>query len=406
MSYDIDKIRADFPLLSKKINDQDFVYLDNAATTQKPSAVIDSIIDSYTSCNANVHRGVYKMSREATAKHEAAREYIAQFIGAKKEELIFTRGTTESINAIAYTYGETNIHKGDHIVVTLLEHHSNFVPWQQLAKRKNASLGVVPFKEDGSLDMEAFYQEISKQNTKLVAFCQVSNVLGTVNPIQEMIAAVHKVGAIAVIDGAQAVAHTPVNVKDLDADFYAFSSHKMYGPTGIGALYGKASLLQAMPPFHFGGEMIAKVTVAETTFNELPYKFEAGTPDFIGSIAFAEAAEYILSVGFDNIRKHEQALLSYATKRLKEIDEINIIGTAIDKDPVLSFTVSNIHPYDLSLFLDQLGIAVRTGHHCAEPLMEALSLSSTVRASFALYNTNKEIDTLVESLKKSIALLS
>ncbi len=406
MSYDIDKIRADFPLLSKKINDQDFVYLDNAATTQKPSAVIDSIIDSYTSCNANVHRGVYKMSREATAKHEAAREYIAQFIGAKKEELIFTRGTTESINAIAYTYGETNIHKGDHIVVTLLEHHSNFVPWQQLAKRKNASLGVVPFKEDGSLDMEAFYQEISKQNTKLVAFCQVSNVLGTVNPIQEMIAAVHKVGAIAVIDGAQAVAHTPVNVKDLDADFYAFSSHKMYGPTGIGALYGKASLLQAMPPFHFGGEMIAKVTVAETTFNELPYKFEAGTPDFIGSIAFAKAAEYILSVGFDNIRKHEQALLSYATKRLKEIDEINIIGTAIDKDPVLSFTVSNIHPYDLSLFLDQLGIAVRTGHHCAEPLMEALSLSSTVRASFALYNTNKEIDTLVESLKKSIALLS
>lgn len=406
MSYPINKIRNDFPILKTLMNGHPLVYFDNGATTQKPQVVIDAIVEAYTLCNANVHRGVYKMSRQATTKHEDARATIAKFIGAKTQETIFTAGGTESLNLIAYTYGEQNIHEGDNIVVTTMDHHSNFVPWQQLALRKKATLSVVPLTPQGEIDETAFIQAINIPHTKIVALPHVSNVLGTVNPIASLIQNIHSVGAIAVVDGAQAIAHMPVNVAQLDADFYTFSSHKMYGPTGIGILYGKEKILRQMTPFLFGGEMIANVSIQETTFAELPYKFEAGTPNFVGSVALAKAVEYIQNIGMDTIEIYEKSLTEYALSKLKEINEIQIIGNASHRDPVIAFLPKKVHPYDLGLFLDEQGFALRSGHHCAEPLMHSLNLNTTIRASFALYNTLEEIDLFIKALKKSIQMLS
>lgn len=405
MNYNLEEVRKAFPILATEMNGRPLVYFDNAATTQKPRQVLEAIVEAYSTCNANVHRGVYKMSRIATERHESARDRLARFLGAEREEVVFTRGATESLNTIAYTYGETNLCEGDNVVVTIMEHHSNFVPWQQLAKRKGATFSVVSILPDGSLDMEAFQNALTPR-TKLVAFCHVSNVLGTVNPVAEMVAAAHRVGAIAIVDGAQSVAHMPVDVKELDVDFYAFSSHKMYGPTGIGLLYGKRELLEAMPPLFFGGEMIAEVTVERTSFAPLPYKFEAGTPDFVGSIAFAAAADYIETLGMTAIRAHEQDLLHYATTRLTEVEGLRLVGTAAHKDAVLSFVPERVHAYDLGLFLDQQGFALRSGHHCAEPLMQSLGLTTTLRASFALYNTREEVDAFIAAMEKSMAMLS
>lgn len=405
MNYNLEEVRKAFPILATEMNGRPLVYFDNAATTQKPRQVLEAIVEAYSTCNANVHRGVYKMSRIATERHESARDRLARFLGAEREEVVFTRGATESLNTIAYTYGETNLCEGDNVVVTIMEHHSNFVPWQQLAKRKGATFSVVSILPDGSLDMEAFQNALTPR-TKLVAFCHVSNVLGTVNPVAEMVAAAHRVGAIAIVDGAQSVAHMPVDVKELDVDFYAFSSHKMYGPTGIGLLYGKRELLEAMPPLFFGGEMIDEVTVERTSFAPLPYKFEAGTPDFVGSIAFAAAADYIETLGMTAICAHEQDLLHYATTRLTEVEGLRLVGTAAHKDAVLSFVPERVHAYDLGLFLDQQGFALRSGHHCAEPLMQSLGLTTTLRASFALYNTREEVDAFIAAMEKSMAMLS
>lgn len=406
MTYPIDSIRKDFPILNQEMNSRPLVYLDNAATTQKPQAVIDSLVNAYTTCNANVHRGVYKMSRIATQRHEAARAKVAEFIGATSEEILFTGGTTEGINLIAYTYGEANIHEGDHIVVTMMDHHSNLVPWQQLALRKKARFSVVPLTKEGEIDRTAFREALAIPRTKIVALPHVSNVLGTVNPIQELIEEIHQAGAIAVIDGAQSVAHMPVNVRKYDADFYAFSSHKMYGPTGIGALYGKASILRTMPPFLYGGEMIANVSTTATTFADIPYKFEAGTPNFIGSVAFAQAVKYLQSIGMENIRQYESELSQYAYTKLSEIKSIKIIGNPQHRDPVLSFVPTEVHPYDLGIFLDEQGFALRTGHHCAEPLMTSLGITTTIRLSLGLYNTKEEVDAFIVALERSLKMLS
>lgn len=403
MNYDIHKVRADFPILNRSDLTRPWVYLDSAATTQKPQCVIDSINWSYQSCNANVHRGVYKMSREATERHESARLRIAEFIGATSEEVIFTRGTTESINLVASTYGATFIGQGDEIVISAMEHHSNLVPWQQLALRKGATLRVAPLRADGSLDVEA-YKSLLTPKTRFVAITHISNVLGSINPIKELIEEAHKLGAKILIDGAQAIAHSRVNVRELDCDFYVFSGHKMYAPTGIGVLYGKKALLEEMPPYHFGGEMIEKVTFECTTFNKLPYKFEAGTPDYVGSVALATAIDYIESIGIETIAAYETSLLTYAMEQLSTIEGIRLIGTAKEKSGVISFVAEQAHPYDICLLLDELGFALRSGHHRAEPLLDLLGLSSTLRASFALYNTMEEIDALVVALRKVLRL--
>lgn len=404
--YPIERIRSDFPILAKEMNARPLIYFDNGATTQKPQQVIDTIVESYSSCNANVHRGSYRMSREATARHEAARNTVAHFIGAKNEEILFTSGGTESLNAIAYSYGEAIVQKGDNIVVTMMDHHSNFVPWQQLAIRKGASFSVIPLTATGEIDRIAFREAITKLNTRLVAFPHVSNVLGTINPAQELIEEIHQVGAIAVVDGAQAVAHMPVNVQELGADFYAFSSHKMYGPTGVGVLYGRSEILEQMPPFLFGGEMIESVQLSQTTFAPLPNKFEAGTPNFIGTVALASAINYIESIGREAIEAYEATLTDYALERLKELKEVQVISSPARRDPVISFITTNAHPYDVSLFLDAMGVALRSGHHCAEPLMHSLGLSSTLRISFGLYNTKEEIDSFIDLLTHCLAKLS
>lgn len=403
--FDIQQLRSEFPILSTKHHGKPLVYLDNAATTQKPTCVLDSIYTSYTQFNANVHRGTYHLSQEATRRHEEAREFLAHFIGAEKDEIIFTRGTTEGINTIVYTFGNTFIQEGDNIVVTIMDHHSNFVPWQQLALHKGATFTVVTTHEDGRLNMEE-YKKALTPNTKLVAFPLVSNVLGTVTPAKEMITLAHQVGAKVVVDGAQAIAHMPVNVKKLDADFFVCSSHKMYGPNGIGLLYGKRALLESIPPFLYGGEMIQNVTIKETTFAQLPYKFEAGTPDYIGSVAFAEAARWILSVGYENIMKHEQALLRYATEQLTQRNGVHVLGSAPLKECVIAFNFDNVHPYDLAVFLDQQGVAIRTGHHCAEPLLASYGCTSAARLSFAAYNTMEEVDLFMAALDKSLNILA
>ena len=401
----INDIRKDFPILSEKIYKKDLIYFDNGATTQKPRAVVEKIEQGYYHTNANIHRGVHYLSQKATEAHEEAREVVAGFLGAdNKKEIIFTRGTTEAINLIAFSYGEAFCSEGDEIIVSVMEHHSNIVPWQMLCERKKMTLRVIPANEAGELDMKV-YKSLLNERTKLVSVTHVSNVLGTINPVKEIITLAHANNTPVLIDGAQAVPHIAVNVKELDADFYVFSGHKIYAPTGIGALYGKEKWLNAIPPYQGGGEMIATVSFEKTTYNELPFKFEAGTPDYIGSTALAEALKYVSNIGIDDIATYEHELLLYATEKLNEIQGMRIIGQAQNKSSVISFLVNDIHPYDIGMLLDKLGIAVRTGHHCAQPLIDSLGIPGTVRASFAFYNTKEEIDIFVAALKKVVAML-
>jgi cysteine desulfurase/selenocysteine lyase len=401
-----ENIRADFPILSEKVYNKELIYFDNAATTQKPRCVVEKIEYGYFHLNANIHRGVHYLSQKATEAHEAARTTVADFIHAgKREEIIFTRGTTEAINLVATSFGEAFCNAGDEIIISVLEHHSNIVPWQMLCERKAMKLRIIPMNERGELDIDVF-KTLLNEKTRIVSVAHVSNVLGTINPVEEIIRIAHEKNVPVLVDGAQAVPHIPVNVMELDADFYVFSAHKIYGPTGIGALYGKSSWLNAIPPYQGGGEMIKTVTFEKTTYNELPFKFEAGTPDYIGSTAFAEAIRYVQHIGLEKIAAHEHELLTYATERLLEIEGMQIIGTAKEKSSVISFLVGNIHPYDIGMLLDKLGIAVRTGHHCAQPLIDSLNIPGTVRASFAFYNTKDEIDVFIEALKRVLIMLS
>jgi len=403
---ELQHIRADFPILAEKIYNKDLIYFDNGATTQKPRCVVEKIEEGYYHLNANIHRGVHYLSQKATEAHEAARSTVAEFLhAAKREEIIFTRGTTEAINLVATSFGEAFCKAGDEVIVSVMEHHSNIVPWQMLCERKGMTLCVIPMNEKGELDIEAF-KSLLNEHTKIVSVTHVSNVLGTINPVAEIIRIAHERNIPVLVDGAQAVPHIPVNVVELDADFYVFSGHKIYGPTGIGALYGKEKWLNAIPPYQGGGEMIATVTFEKTTYNELPFKFEAGTPEYIGSTALAEALRYVQQIGLEKIAAHEHELLTYCTEKLMEIDGMRIIGTADNKSSVISFVVGNIHPYDIGMLLDKLGIAVRTGHHCAQPLIDSLCIPGTVRASFAFYNTKEEIDIFIEALKRVVVMLS
>ena len=396
----IEQIRKDFPILEEKVHKHKLVYLDNAATTQKPWSVIKKIEEGYTHQNANVHRGVHFLSQMATEAHEDARKTVQNFLGAEhSHEIIFTRGTTESINLVAYSFGETFLKEGDEIIISEMEHHSNIVPWQLLRTRKNITIKVIPFNEKGELDLET-YSSLFTERTRLVAVTHVSNVLGTINPVKEIIKTAHSHNVPVLIDGAQSVPHISVNVKDLDVDFYVFSGHKIYGPTGMGVLYGKEKWLDAMVPYQGGGEMIAQVSFENTTFNELPYKFEAGTPDFIGSTALAEAIRYVRSIGMNEIAAYETYLLNYATEKLKNLGDIRIFGTSEHKSAVISMQVGNIHHYDMGTLLDKLGIALRTGHHCAQPIMKHFGIEGTLRASFALYNTTEEIDALISGIER------
>ncbi|MDR2040815.1 MAG: cysteine desulfurase [Tannerella sp.] len=392
---DLASVRSDFPILQHQVYGQPLVYLDNAATTQKPRCVVEKLTEGYYHTNANIHRGVHFLSRQATEAHEAARETVRRFLNARSaKEIIFTRGTTEAINMLASSYGKAFMQPGDEVIVTAMEHHSNIVPWQLQGMR----LKVIPINERGELEMEA-YERLFTGRTRLVAVTHVSNVLGTVNPVEDMIRIARRRQVPVLVDGAQAVAHRPVDVQALDADFYAFSGHKIYAPTGIGVLYGKENWLDRLPPYQGGGEMIASVSFEKTSFNELPYKFEAGTPDCIGSTALAEALRYLSSFGWEALAAHEEALLDYATQRLAGAGA-HLFGQAAAKSGVVSFQLGTIHPYDLGMLLDGLGIAVRTGHHCAEPLMRVLGVEGTVRASFALYNTKEEIDALMAGIER------
>lgn len=402
--YNVTSLREDFPILGRKVYGRPLVYLDNTATSQTPRQVVDEIVGMYYNTKANVHRGVHTLSQEATELQELSREKVRRFINAPStESIIFTRGTTEAINLVAASYGEL-LDDGDEIILSVMEHHANIVPWQLLRQRKKVVIKVVPMRPDGSLDMDA-YRALFNERTRIVSICHVSNVLGTVNPVKQIIDEAHRHGAIAVIDGAQAVSHLKVDVTALDADFYAFSAHKMYGPTGIGVLYGRPALLEKMPPYQGGGEMIGHVTFKHTTFAELPFKFEAGTPDFVGIAAFSKAIDYIDSIGIEAIAAHEHDLLSYTTSRMMEIEGMRIFGTAPGKAAIISFLVGNEHHYDMGMLLDKLGIAVRTGHHCAQPLMETLGVEGTVRASFALYNTREEADAFIAALNRVIPML-
>ncbi|MBP5260190.1 MAG: cysteine desulfurase [Paludibacteraceae bacterium] len=393
-------IRADFPILDTEVYKHPLVYLDNAATTQKPACVIRRIEEGYSRHNANVHRWVHFLSQVATEAHEAARQTVASFLNAaSSSEIIFTRGTTEAVNLVAFSFGEKFVSAGNEIIVSEMEHHSNIVPWQLLCQRKGARLRVIPFDDRGDLDLSV-YESLINEKTKLVAVAQVSNTLGTVNPVSEMIRTAHAHGVPVLIDGAQAVQHIKVDVRALDADFYVFSGHKIYGPAGVGVLYGKEKWLEQMPPYQGGGEMIARVSFEKTTFNELPYKFEAGTPDFIGSTALAEAIRYVENIGIENIHAYESGLLAYATQQLSQIEGLRIFGQSANKESVVSMQVDRIHPYDMGTLLDKLGIALRTGHHCAEPVMAHYGIDSTLRASFALYNTFEEVDALVAGIRK------
>lgn len=398
-------IRRQFPALDRRIYGHELIYLDNTATTQTPAAVIDAVRDGYLDSKANVHRGVHTLSQEATARQEATRALVARYIGADDTaEVIFTRGTTESINLVASSYGRL-LHEGDEIVLTVMEHHSNIVPWQLLEARRGVKIRVVPMDDRGVLDLDA-YRRLLNERTRLVAVTQVSNVLGTVNPVAEMIADAHRAGAAVLVDGAQAIAHMRVDVKALDADFYVFSSHKMYGPCGIGVLYGRRSLLEEMPPYQGGGEMIKTVSFDGTVFADLPFKFEAGTPDFVDIAALAKAIEWLEATGVERIAAHEERLLEYTTGRMQEIPGMRIFGTAPGKGAIISFLIGRAHSYDTGLLLDKLGIAVRTGHHCAQPLMERLGVSGTVRASFAAYNTFAEADAFIAALRRIAPMLA
>lgn len=400
MRADFKKIRADFPILNQMVHGKRLVYLDSAATSQKPRVVIEAIQRYYEEDNANIHRGVHFLSEQATQKYEEARVKIQNFIhAAKPMEIILTRGATEAINLVAQTFGRTQIKKGDAILLSTLEHHSNIVPWQMVCEAAGAHLKVIPINEAGELLLED-YEKLLSDRTRLVAVTQVSNALGTINPVKKIIQTAHRRGIPVLIDGAQAVPHLPVDVQELDADFYVFSGHKMCGPTGIGVLYGKESLLEKMPPYQGGGDMIRSVRFEKTTYNELPYKFEAGTPHIAGAIGLAAAIDYLSSIGLEAIHQYENDLLSYATKLLQNLPELKIVGTAAQKASVVSFLIDDIHPHDIGTILDQEGIAIRTGHHCAMPLMERLGLAATARASFSFYNSHEEIDCLVEGLKK------
>lgn len=403
---DIAKIRADYPILQRTIYNHPLVYLDNTATSQTPREVVDAIVSEYTQTKANVHRGVHTLSMEATELQESTRRRVKEFINASSaEEIIFTRGTTEAINLVAASYGGTFLRDGDEIILSVMEHHSNIVPWQLLQRRADIKIRVIPIREDGSLDMDA-YRALFNEHTRFVSVCHASNVLGTVNPVKEIIAEAHSHGVPVLIDGAQAAPHLKIDVQDIDADFYVFSAHKMYGPAGVGVLYGKRKLLEIMPPYQGGGEMIESVSFEKTTFAELPYKFEAGTPDFIDIAAFHKAMNYMERIGIENIAAHEHELLDYTTRRmLEEIPDIRIFGTAPGKCAIISFLVGNEHHYDMGMLLDKLGIAVRTGHHCAQPLMTSLGIEGTVRASFAVYNTMEECGLFLSALKRVSEML-
>lgn len=403
-NYNVDEIRNDFPILERQVWGKPLVYLDNTATSMTPRCVVDAIENVYYQHKANVHRGVHTLSQEATDLQETTRERVRQFINARStEEIIFTRGTTEAINLVAASYGQL-LENGDEIIVTAMEHHANIVPWQLLGRNKRIILRVVPINADGEIDRIA-YSSLFNERTKLVAMCHVSNVLGTVNPIKELIAEAHQSGVPVLIDGAQAVSHIKVDVQDLDADFYAFSAHKMYGPTGIGVLYGKKYLLEMMPPYQGGGEMIGTVSFNNTTWADLPFKFEAGTPDFVGIAALRQAIDYMEGIGVERIAAHEHDLLQYATEQMLTIPNMRIFGTSATKCAVISFLVGNAHHYDMGMLLDKLGIAVRTGHHCAQPLMHTLGIEGTVRASFAAYNTRQEVDAFIAALRRVAAML-
>ena len=397
---DLNKIREDFPILSRTVYNRPLVYLDNGATTQKPRCVVDAITDEYYSVNANVHRGVHFLSQQATELHEASRETVRRFINARStNEIVFTRGTTESINLLAYSFGEAMMKEGDEVIISTMEHHSNIVPWQLLAERKGIRLRVIPITDEGELMMDE-YERLFTEKTRLVSVMHVSNVLGTVNPVRRIIDIAHSHGVPVLIDGAQSTPHFAVDMQELDCDFFAFSGHKIYGPTGIGVLYGKEEWLDRLPPYQGGGEMIKNVSFEKTTFNELPYKFEAGTPDYVATHALAKALDYVSEIGMDNIWHHEQELTRYAMERMAEIPGMRFIGTAPEKDAVISFLVGDIHHLDMGTLLDRLGIAVRTGHHCAEPLMRRMGIEGTVRASFGLYNTKEEVDILVAGIDR------
>lgn len=400
MSYDINKIREDFPILGREVYGKPLVYLDNGATTQKPRSVVEAMTHEYYNVNANVHRGVHFLSQQATELHEQARETVRRFLNARStSEIVFTRGTTESINLVATTFGDAILKEGDEVIVSEMEHHSNIVSWQLVQARKGIRLRVIPITDEGELRLDE-YEKLFNERTRLVSITHVSNVLGTVNPVKEMIRTAHAHGVPVLVDGAQSTPHFAVDVQDLDCDFFAFSGHKIYGPTGIGVLYGKEEWLDRLPPYMGGGEMIQNVSFERTTFNELPYKFEAGTPDYVATTGLAHALDYVTALGMDNIYAHEQELTRYAMEQMATIEGMRFIGTPKHKDAVISFLVGDIHHLDLGTLLDRLGIAVRTGHHCAEPLMHRMGIEGTVRASFGLYNTFEEVDVLVAGIRR------
>jgi cysteine desulfurase/selenocysteine lyase len=405
-SLDINVIRQEFPILNREVKGRPLIYLDNAATTQKPQQVLNALMHYYTNYNANIHRGIHTLAEEATAAFEHTRDAVKSFIGAgSREEIIFTRGTTEGINLVAYSWGRKNIQANDEIIISNMEHHSNIVPWQLLCEEKGAILKIIPINENGELILDE-YKKMLGPKTKLVSIVHVSNALGTVNPVKEMIADAHAAGALFMVDGAQSAVHLDINVTDLDCDFFAFSAHKLYGPTGVGVLYGKKAVLEAMPPFQAGGEMIKEVTLQKTTFNDLPYKFEAGTPNIADVIAFKSALHFVQSIGKEKIRRHERDLMDYGQQELEKIPGLEIIGKAKEKVSVISFVIKNAHPQDIGILLDNRGIAVRTGHHCAQPLMDHFCIPGTARASFAIYNTRYEIDELVKGLLRVVKILS
>jgi len=402
-AFDVHEIRKDFPILHRLVHNKPLIYFDNAATTQKPKQVIETITNYYSNLNSNIHRGVHYLSQAATSEFECARNIVKSFINARyDEEIIFTRGATEAINLVAYSYGETNLKEGDEVLITEMEHHSNIVPWQIVCSKTGAKLKVVPFDDNGELILDELEKIISPK-TKIVSVVHISNSLGTINPIEYIIRRAHDVGAVVLIDGSQSIQHLPVGVQKLDCDFFVFSGHKIYGPTGIGVLYGKKEILESMPPYQGGGDMILSVTFEKTIYNVLPHKFEAGTPHIEGAIGLGSAIRYVQNIGLDVIFDYETKLLNYASERLKEIPEVKIIGNAKNKASLVSFVVENVHPHDIGTLLDRDGIAIRTGHHCTEPVMRHFGVPATSRASFAFYNTFEEIDQLVLSLKKIVA---
>jgi cysteine desulfurase/selenocysteine lyase len=404
-TFDVQNIRKSFPILKRELNDKLLVYLDNAATSQKPQVVIDALTKYYSHYNANIHRGIHTLAEEATAAYESTRVTVRRFINAAlPEEIIFTRGATEGINLVAYTWGRQNVHAGDEIIISGMEHHSNIVPWQILCEEKKSILKIIPVDDNGELNMEA-YKNLLSSKTKLVSVVHVSNSLGTINPVKEIIDGAHKVGAVVLVDGAQSAVHLDIDVQEMDCDFFVFSGHKVYAPTGVGVLYGKKEILEVMPVFMGGGEMIKEVTFEKTTYNDLPYKYEAGTPNIADTVALKSALDFINEIGKEAVRKHENELLAYATNQMEKIPGLKIIGNAKEKVSVISFIIDKIHPQDLGVLLDNQGIAVRTGHHCTQPLMDRFGIPGTVRASFAMYNTKEEIDKLIMGLQKAIKML-